>query len=119
MIRIVSCSNFLVDEFVTNAPFRHEVFFAAASDSYRFTGPFRLIRKNGWMITASLCQPKRTSRRSVKAHPRCGSKKDLVTPFMPGFLNKILRILEKSVLLFALSRRFPKYGRFFPSGVRT
>jgi len=36
-----------------------------------------------------LYQHKRASQRSVKVYPRCGSKKDLVTPFLPGFLNKI------------------------------
>ncbi len=70
-------------------PFRHEVFFAAASDSYGSTGPSMLVRKNGWMIRASLYQHRRTSRRSVKAHPRRGSKKDLVTPYVPVFLNKM------------------------------
>ena len=27
--------------------------------------------------------------KSAKAYPGCGGKKDLVTPFLPGFLNKI------------------------------
>ena len=74
---------------MTNEPFRHEVFFAAASDSCGFTGPSVLVRKSRWMTTASLYQHRRTSRPSVKVYPRCGSKKDLVTPFMPLFLNKI------------------------------
>jgi len=44
-------------------------------------------------------QHRRASQRSVKVHPRCGSKKDLVTPFLPGFLNKIpLLVCESNVL---------------------
>ena len=64
-------------------------FFAAASDSYGCAGPSMLARKSGWIIMAHLHQHRRTSRRSVKVYPRCGSKKDLVTAFLPGFLNGI------------------------------
>ena len=48
---MVSYSNFLAAKYGIRKPFRHEVFFAAASDSYGSTGPSMLVRKNGWKIT--------------------------------------------------------------------
>ncbi len=108
---IVSYSNSLAAKFRIRKPFRHEVFSAAASDSYGCTRPSMLVRKNGWMIIGLLHQHKRTSRRSVKVYPRCGSREDLMTPFNPGSLNRIRSIAQGAkiakIILLLIQIRIP------------
>ncbi len=50
-----------------------------------------------------------------EVYPRCGSKKDLMTPFVPGFLNKI-RFCEVVNLPYSVHQIAFKKGELYKSG---